>query len=243
MASCDSIAPPLQSDILLRVPPTHKEISAMSGYGRLEKLTLAQGLNVAELGQNLVNEAAKEVEKTLIVKCQIFNDSSEKLLVDEASQKKYDGSVQAPKEVDCKQKCDFTMSPGEVLKYTICGGTFKIVFDDDKKAPKLKLSDELESKSTTIGVETTKVELEIEVETEEKTETTVTRSVGPPLPETKKSKVEKTETETATSSTETKTETKVKTEKDEAKTTVTKKTETKREEVTLMWKLFDHKSG
>ncbi|KAK6353576.1 hypothetical protein TWF696_005538 [Orbilia brochopaga] len=214
----------------------------MSGLGQgLERLTLAQGLDVGKFGQGLADEAAQELEKVLIVKCTIINESSEKIVVDEANQKKHQGSVPAPAEVSCKDKVDFTVSPGEEIKYTIGNYSAKIVFDHDKKAPKLKLSDELEAKDTTIAVETTKVELEIEVETEEKTETTVTRSVGRPLPETKKTTVEKSETETATTSTETKCETKVKTEKDETKKTVTRKTETKREEVSLIWRFLDYK--
>jgi len=180
-----------------------------------------------------------DIETSGHIKCTLVNSSGATLeLTSDSAQATSEKSVPATTLED-GSTLDFTLSPGDKLVYTIGGSEgFKIVFDEDKDHPKLKLSDALEEDSTPYGVETTKVEVETETETETKTETTKSRTTGKKLPETKKSETTKSEIETGNIKIEKKTETKTKTEKRETKTTVTEETETKKTDITLLWEIY-----
>src|SRR5436190_18393349 len=105
----------------------------------------------------------------ILVQCSLKNSTKDETLtlVEGGKLGNPEGSVPAPKSVAPGESSDFTLTPGDEIKYTIqpSGANaipdrhIKIEFDEDKKAPKLKLGDELEKDDTTVGVETTKTEI------------------------------------------------------------------------------------
>ncbi|KAF3935347.1 hypothetical protein ABW19_dt0208976 [Dactylella cylindrospora] len=183
-------------------------------------------------------ELQVDVDSVPIANATLVNSTDASITLEKDEVSKSDNAIPPPTSVEPGESKEFTLSPGDELKYKIGDLEFKIKYELDKDAPKLKLSDELEADDTPFGLETTKVETETETETEVKTETTKSRTTGPKKPEAKKSDVVKSEVEIGNLKVETKTETKVKTEDRETKTTVTKKTESEKKEVTLVWEFY-----
>jgi hypothetical protein len=109
--------------------------------------------------------------RTVPVTISVTVDATITLLVDEST---IDKSTEAPKTLSKGDKTSFKLTQGDVLKYTLSASAFtadfKIVFEIDKSAPKLKLSDELEADDVPVGFETTKTETKTEIEIEREVE-------------------------------------------------------------------------
>ena len=159
-----------------------------------------------------------------------------------AKLEKSSGSAKAPETLSKGDSYEFDLTQGDELKYSLTAGEvsgdFKIEFDVDDSAPKLKLSDELEDGDKTgVGFETVKVTKKVEIELSSEVETKSKWTKGKKI-EKKSSKETEHEGEAGGYEYEYSEETKFKQEKDESEFEVEKKTEIEHKSVTITWKIY-----
>ncbi|KAK6542454.1 hypothetical protein TWF694_006408 [Orbilia ellipsospora] len=136
----------------------------------------------------------------------------------------------------------FDLTQGDELKYILTAGEvkgdFKIKFDIDDGAPKLKLSDELEDGDKTgVGFRTTKIKKETEIKLETEIETEVKWTKGKKV-EKKLKKESESEGEAGGYEFEYKVSRKIKQEKDEYEEKSEQVTELEQKTVTVTWEIY-----
>ncbi|EPS38392.1 hypothetical protein H072_7877 [Dactylellina haptotyla CBS 200.50] len=159
----------------------------------------------------------------------------------DAEKSKFSSSTKAPSSVS-KGETEFTVTQGDELKYNVTAGDvkgdFKIKFDIDDSAPKLKLGDELEDGDKTgLGFETTKVTKKVEIELKSEVETKKEWNKGKKI-EKKSTKEREHEGKAGGYEYEFKEQVKYKQEKDEFEYQVEKETEIEAKSVKITWRIY-----
>ncbi|KAF3107363.1 hypothetical protein TWF102_000282 [Orbilia oligospora] len=150
-------------------------------------------------------------------------------------------STEAPESLGKGDKATFKVTQGDELKYSVTAGDFtgdfKIVFEIDKSAPKLKLSDELEADDVPIGFETTKTETKTEIEIEREVEVEKEWTKGK-RPERETSKKTKQEAKAGPNSFQHQVETKFEQETDKSESKVETETEINSKKVEVEYVIY-----
>ncbi|KAE8160072.1 hypothetical protein BDV27DRAFT_94106 [Aspergillus caelatus] len=179
-----------------------------------------------------------DVRSSVPVTISVTTDATISLLEDKST---ISESTEAPKSLSNGDKASFKITQGDELKYTVTAGgvtaDFKIVFDVDKSAPKLKLSDELEADDAPIGFETTKTETKTEIEIEREVEVEKEWTKGK-KPERKTSKETKHEAKAGPYSLQHEVETKFKQEKDKSEAETETEIETSSKTVVVEYVIY-----
>ncbi|KAF3901866.1 hypothetical protein AA313_de0210248 [Arthrobotrys entomopaga] len=136
----------------------------------------------------------------------------------------------------------FSITQGDELKYTLTSGEvkgdFKIKFDIEDSAPKLKLSDELEDGNKIgVGFRTTKIKKETEIKLETEIETEIKWTKGQKV-EKKVKKESESEGEAGGYEYEYKVSTKIKQKKDEYEHKTEQATEIEQKTITITWEIY-----
>jgi len=188
----------------------------------------------------------KKIEEINALKdAELFNEVSAQLKVDaDATVELVDAfeCESAPKSLSKGDTESFKIRQGNVLNYKVtCGdvtGNFKITFDVDDDAPKLKPSGPLEDgDGSGIGIETTKVETETEIQLSKKVEIKTKWTKGK-RPEKKAEREVEHEGKALGLEFEFTEESKVKQEKDEFESEVETKSEIERKTVEVFWRIY-----
>ncbi|KNG82455.1 hypothetical protein ANOM_009277 [Aspergillus nomiae NRRL 13137] len=189
----------------VEIAQLHSEVEAL-----VEKFDVLSKIKEIQEGGDVLSSVPVTISVTA--------EATISLLPDQSTISK---STQAAKSLSKGDKASFQITQGDELKYTVTAGglttDFKIVFDVDKSAPKLKLSDELEADDAPIGFETTKTETKTEIEIEREVEVEKEWTKGK-RPERKTSKETKHEAKAGPYSLQYEVETKSKLEKDKSET-------------------------
>ncbi|KAK6496149.1 hypothetical protein TWF481_002174 [Arthrobotrys musiformis] len=114
---------------------------------------------------------AGDVRYTVPVKIEIKADATITLNKEKST---VSDKTEAPTVLEGGSVSTFKIAQGDELKYTLTSGDFtadfKIEFEVDDSAPKLKLSDELEADDVPVGFEITKTKIKTEIEIEREVE-------------------------------------------------------------------------
>ncbi|KAK6330702.1 hypothetical protein TWF718_002903 [Orbilia javanica] len=184
-----------------------------------------------------INEGG-DVRDSVPVTISITTDASIALLKEKST---IGESTEAPEALAKGEKATFKVTQGDELKYTLTSGDFtgdfKIVFDVDKSAPKLKLSDELESDDVPVGFETTKTETKTEIEIERETEVEKEWTKGK-RPERKTSKKTKEEAKAGPYALQNQVETEFEQKTDKSESKVETETEIKSKKVEVEYVIY-----